>query len=1019
VHTATSATRVLAILVVHDGEPWLPRALDAIEGQTHAPLDVLAVDNGSTDGSRDLLIDRLGEDRVLVAERDLGFGAAVSMALDAAASRGAEHVVFLHDDLALAPDAIAELSAHLDADPRLAVVGCKLVDLDDPRRLQHVGSSIDVTGRADPGVEEDELDQGQRDAVQRALYVSTAGMMVRREVFETLGRFDRRYHLFRDDLDLCWRAWLAGHDVEVVPSAVGEHQASATNYGRLGQTAFIGPRYFAERNTLATLLKTYSAPRLLYVLPLFLLVGVAKVVGFVVTRRLSDAWQTVRAWLWNVLHLRETRRLRRQVQATRVRTDAELSPLFLKVTARLRAYAEAIGDWVAGGDASIDDVAPPDASAEPATATERVVAAVRARPVTFAAAVLAVLGVVVALPLLTTASIRGGELAPWPSDASAFLTSYVASWHEPSGFGTAAPPSPAQAVLGLLTVLAAGSSWLAPRLLLLGAVPLAWVLMLRAGRLATLRRLPRLAAATAYALSPPLLAALRTGRVGALVVGVCLPALAITVGTLARPDARADATWRNTAAAAMVTAVMVAFAPPSALAVVVALVAGLVATARLVPAGARRATALRLVSVVAGAFLLLFPWSLELVRPGTPVLGGPERVAVAAQPFWRWLLLAPELVGFPGILAGAGLLAAGLLGLVFGTPRRPFVVAGLWAAALAGMYGAWVLGRSGVDAWAWAGLPLLLTAMALAGLLAVAFSSAGAQLGEHDFGWRQVASVVTGLVVAAGMAGATIAVARAPWDAYALADTPLPAFIPAEEEAVGPFRVLVLADDGGTVSWDLTGPAGPTMASFGVRPPALAVDAVQGVVDDVLGGSDPGAAGRLGLANVRYVVVPEEGRSRTLETALAEQIGLEPTPVVSGRLFRVAGWAPRVAVVDRTTARAVERLGELPSGAEVRPLLRDDPTRYEATDAAPDGGSVLVAEVAEGGWEAAADGVPIPVERLGPQLRFGLSGPADYVLVAHDQQARRTALVLAQLAFVLVALSLMLRPPRFAREDTP
>ena len=68
---ATTTPRVLAVLVAHDGEPWLARCLAALDAQTYPELDVVAIDNGSTDGSRRLLIDHLGEDRVLVAERDL------------------------------------------------------------------------------------------------------------------------------------------------------------------------------------------------------------------------------------------------------------------------------------------------------------------------------------------------------------------------------------------------------------------------------------------------------------------------------------------------------------------------------------------------------------------------------------------------------------------------------------------------------------------------------------------------------------------------------------------------------------------------------------------------------------------------------------------------------------------------------------------------------------------------------------------------------------------------------------
>lgn len=1009
--------RILAVVVVHDGEQWLDACLDGLEAQTHPELSVLAVDNGSTDGSRAILTRRLGEDRVLVAERDLGFGAAVSMALDAAASSDAEQVLFVHDDLVLAPEAVELLSRHLSADPRVAVVGAKLVDLDRPDRLQSVGMSVDVTGRADGGIEEDELDQGQRDHVQRPLYVSTGGMLVRRDAFEDLGRFDRRYHLFRDDLDLCWRAWLRGYDVEVVPSAVGRHVASASNYGRLGQTAFLGPRYFAERNTLATLLKNYGAPRLLYVVPLYFLVGVAKVMGFVATRRVGDAWQTVRAWVWNLLHLRETWRLRRQVQSRRQRTDSELAPLFLRVGARLRAYAEAIGDWVAGGDLTFEEPPPASEVPEPRTATERVISLVARRPVAVTAAVLFVIGIVVSLPLLRPGLLRGGELAPWPLDTGRFLGAYVDAWHGVGSLGGPTAPSPAQALLGVISAVALGSAWLAPRLLLLAAVPLAWILALRAGRLVSNRRLPRLAAATAYALSPPMIAALRSGQVGPLVVGVCLPALAVTLGTAVRTDLSGRRTWRNTSAAAIVAAVAAAFEPLVLIALLLFLVQAVaVAVGIDASRSARRGIVIRLLAFGGGTLLLLFPWVLELIRTPARIMASPTVIGSEPRAFWRWLLQAPDLPGFTGMTVGIGLVAAGVLGLAFGFARRPLAVTSLWSLALAGVFAAWGLGRAGSGAWAWAGLPLLLTSLAFAGLLAVAFSSAEAQLGEHDFGWRQLAGIATALVVATGIAASIVTVTTSPWDSYAVGEDPMPAFIATEAEVVGPFRVLVLAEQQGALTWDLTGPEGPTMVSYGQEPPQALTNRVQRALLDMFGGSDPGAAGRLGVANVRYVFVPEPGRSDRIGDALEDQFGLEPRPVATGQLFLVSDWLPRATVVPPDVALSVARRGELPSRAEVTPLQPSAATRYEG--AAPDGGIVLLAEAADGDWQVTADGRRVQGQEQAGLVRFDLPGPAGEVVVRHAGQASRTAAVLLQLLFLFTAVSLMLRPPGFATEGS-
>jgi GT2 family glycosyltransferase len=583
VQAPSSPPGVLVVLVAHDGARWLPRTLAALDAQTHEALEVVAVDNSSTDASRALLQEHLGEDRVLVADRDLGFGAAVAMALDARAGDESPYVLLLHDDCALDADALSHLVEELEADPNLAMVGPKLRDWNDDDRLQSVGWTIDLTGRADSGVDEGELDQGQRDQDRRALYVSSTGMLVRRDVFDALGRFDRRFHVFRDDLDLCWRAWLSGYDVEVVTGAVGHHVAGATNYLRLGQTRFLGPRYFSERNTLATLLKNYAAPRLAVVLPLYFLVGIAKVFGFLLTRRVSDAWQTVRAWVWNALHLLETLRLRREVQRRRVRSDAQLRELFGRIVPRIRAYAEAIGDWVAGGDVGPGDETAPRVRevTEREPAWRRLQQFAQRRAVTVVGGLLALVVLVGAIPLLFPGELRGGDLAPWPDGAGAFLADYARSWHQASAFGTAEAPSPAQAVLGLTQLLVFGSDWLAPRLVLLGAFAMGWVLALRATQTYSQRRPARVAAASAYVLSPPALAALATGHLGGLALLATLPGIVAAGVTSLRRETAPDRAWRAVAAIVLLGAVAGAFEPvvlPALAAVgLVAMVGALVA----------------------------------------------------------------------------------------------------------------------------------------------------------------------------------------------------------------------------------------------------------------------------------------------------------------------------------------------------------------------------------------------------------------------------------------------------------
>jgi hypothetical protein len=772
------------------------------------------------------------------------------------------------------------------------------------------------------------------------------------------------------------------------------------------------PRYFAERNTLATLLKNYGLLRLLVVLPLFLVVGVAKTFGFLLTRRFSDAWQTVRAWLWNVTHLLETRRYRRQVQQQRVRSDAEVAELFGRLGPRLRAYAEAMASWVAGGDVdpapepAHDDAPPP----EPATATSRVVALVRRRPVLVTGFGLVLLALAGTWPLLRPGDLRGGQLAPWPANPSAFLTDHVAGWSTAGTFGTSLDPSPAQALLGLLQAVLAGSDYLAPRVLLLLPFVLAWLFALRAVQPFSARRGPRIVAATAYVLSPPALAALVTARVEALVVLAALPGLVAAYGTIGRREVPPARAWRAVSAAVLLGAVAGAFEPLVLLVTLgVSAVLAVVLAARTDDLVWRTRVLARASVAGLGPLVLLAPWSLRLLAPDGPLLGRPVASEVAGDHLAVWLMLAPGLDGFPGIAAGVGFLLAGLLGFALGWRRAAPVVVGLWVAAVVGAIAGWAFDRAALGIWA--GTPLLVTAAAFSGAFAVAFATGARQLARHAFGWRQIAAAATVLAVATSLGSVAWTLVRDPIETIVVDQPVLPSFVVAEAASQGPFRVLVVTVDEGEAVYEVVDGRGPSMAAYGVPQPAAAEQAIAAALGDVLGVRDPRAADRLGRLGVRYVLVPEGAGSSELSRALVTQDRLEPRPLASGELHEVVGWLPRVAVIDAAASRTLDERGTIPSDAEVVGL--DLGPHGSAVGVLPSPGSLLLAEAEDPGWSVTVDGEGVESPVGTPSRADGL--PAGEVALVHDGRSGRLAAVAWQVVLLLGVVSLALRPPGFAR----
>jgi GT2 family glycosyltransferase len=220
----TQAPPVVAAVITREPGPWLEDCLGSLAAQDYPNLSVLVLASDAADDLLSRVAAVLPTAYVRRLDDANGFGAAANEVLGMV--EGAAFFAFLHDDVRLDPTAVRALVEEAYRS-NAGIVGPKLVHWGRVAHLQAVGLSIDKFGVRSPVVEPDELDQEQHDAVRDVFLLPSACLLVRADLFATLGGFDPIIESSGEDLDLCWRAQVAGARVVVVPAARVEHRGGA------------------------------------------------------------------------------------------------------------------------------------------------------------------------------------------------------------------------------------------------------------------------------------------------------------------------------------------------------------------------------------------------------------------------------------------------------------------------------------------------------------------------------------------------------------------------------------------------------------------------------------------------------------------------------------------------------------------------------------------------------------------------------------------------------------------------
>jgi GT2 family glycosyltransferase len=258
---------VTVIIVNLDGREYLADCLGSIRAQDYPAeqVEVVFIDNNSSDGSVEYVGQEFPEVRVVVNDHNTGFAPAVNQA--ARLANGA-YLALLNNDAEAGPGWLREAVRTLEGDDVRACVASKILRPDGS--VDYAGGQMAFYGHGFArGV--GQADTGE--AAERAtLFASGAAMVTRTEVFLENGGFDESYFAFFEDVDYGWRLWVLGYQVVYVPSSVVTHR----HHGTIERFGYPRERYLLERNALATIFKNYGDDMLARTLPASLVLSLGR-----------------------------------------------------------------------------------------------------------------------------------------------------------------------------------------------------------------------------------------------------------------------------------------------------------------------------------------------------------------------------------------------------------------------------------------------------------------------------------------------------------------------------------------------------------------------------------------------------------------------------------------------------------------------------------------------------------------------------------------------------------------------
>lgn len=301
--------KLVSVVVLNwNGKNHLETCLNSLEKVLYRPLEIIVVDNNSTDGSAEMARKHFPKVRIIQNKKNIGYSGGNNIGIKE--SKG-EYVFILNNDTEVDKNFLNPLVSIMNNDATVGCVQPKLLYGINHNLLNAVGSYLTSTGFL--------YHYGYRKNSKLKQYniplliysAKGAAMLLRKSALKNVGLFDEDFFIFFEETDLCHRLWLVGYKVMYEPESIVYH-FEAVDTGR--QMGDYTRNFLSLRNRLCSYLKNLEALNVFKILSILLIIYALSFVYYSLRLRLDLSFAVPASILWNIARLPNTLKKRYNIQ---------------------------------------------------------------------------------------------------------------------------------------------------------------------------------------------------------------------------------------------------------------------------------------------------------------------------------------------------------------------------------------------------------------------------------------------------------------------------------------------------------------------------------------------------------------------------------------------------------------------------------------------------------------------------------------------------------------------------------